>query len=221
MSYDHVLLPAGIATTADAVETYLAAQQGRHQTDVVAEIAAEVNRRNDVLPEQERFLSIDVGGAGTGNVGGAGTGAALYVPAQYDAIGHVRGLLFELATPRDYALYDPQLNWLIDPIDRVDVTVTHGGAGEFPYLTQRLAQQWVTELAAPNPYLIVERADHVYIQTYRDESGGYTLEHRDGGPDRHFAVRLAGGDQVATLIWDWTTGDRGRLDTLAWEPVRF
>ncbi|MFG3518756.1 hypothetical protein ACGF5S_00705 [Nocardia nova] len=213
MSYDHVLLPAGIATSPDAVETYLAAQQGRPQNETVAAIAAEVNRRNDALPEEEAFLSVATGGEGTGG--------ALYVAARYDAIGHVRNLLFELATPRDYALYDPQLNWLIDPTDRVDVTVTHGGAGEFPYLTERLAHQWITELGEPNPYLIVERADHVYIQTYRDEPGLYTLEYRDGGPDRHFAVRLEDGDQVAALVWDWTTGDRSRLDAIGWEAVTF
>lgn len=213
MSYDHVLLPAGIATSPDAVETYLAAQQGRPQNETVAAIAAEVNRRNDALPEEEAFLSVATGGEGTGG--------ALYVAARYDAIGHVRNLLFELAPPRDYALYDPQLNWLIDPTDRVDVTVTHGGAGEFPYLTERLAHQWITELGEPNPYLIVERADHVYIQTYRDEPGLYTLEYRDGGPDRHFAVRLEDGDQVAALVWDWTTGDRSRLDAIGWEAVTF
>ncbi|PPJ07174.1 hypothetical protein [Nocardia nova] len=213
MSYDHVLLPAGIATSPDAVETYLAAQQGRPQTETVAAIAAEVNRRNDALPEEEAFLSVATGGEGTGG--------ALYVAARYDAIGHVRNLLFELATPRDYALYDPQLNWLIDPTDRIDVTVTHGGAGEFPYLTERLAHQWITELGEPNPYLIVERDDHVYIQTYRDEPGLYTLEYRDGGPDRHFAVRLEDGQQVAALVWDWTTGDRSRLDAIGWEAVTF
>ncbi|WP_227984914.1 hypothetical protein [Nocardia spumae] len=213
MSYDHVLLPAGVATTTDAVETYLAAQQGQPATDAVTAIAADVNRRNEELPEEDAFLSV--------TAGGDGTGAALYVAAHYDAVGHVRDLLFELATPRDYALYDPQLNWLIDPTGRIDATVTHGGAGEFPYLTERLTRQWVAELAEPNPYLIVERADHVYIQTYRDEPGSYLLEFRDGSPDRHFGIRLEDPAQVATLIWDWTAEDRSRLDTFDWEPVGF
>lgn len=213
MSYDHVLLPVGAATSADAVETYLARQQGQPETDVVAAMAAELNRRNDALPEADGFLSVPAGGDEAG--------AALYVAAPYDAIGHVRSLLFDLATPRDYALYDPQLDWLIDPTGRVDVTVTHGGAGEFPYLTEKLAHQWIPELAEPNPYLIVERSDHVYIQTYRDEPGLFTLEYRDGGPDRHFGVQLEDGTQVAALIWDWTVGDRSRLDALAWEAVSF
>ncbi|AHH15113.1 hypothetical protein NONO_c02980 [Nocardia nova SH22a] len=213
MSYDHVLLPAGAATSADAVEAYLAGQQGQAETEIVAAVAAELNRRNEELPEQDAFLSV--------TVGGEGTGAALYVASPYDAIGHVRALLFELATPRDYALYDPQLNWLIDPTGRIDVTVTHGGAGEFPYLTEKLVRQWVPELAEPNPYLIVERADQTYIQTYRDEPGRYMLEFRDGGPDRHFGTQLEDGDRVAELIWEWTAGDTARLDALGWEPVSF
>lgn len=213
MSYDHVLLPAGAAASADAVEAYLAGQQGQPESEIVAAIAAEVNRRNDELPEQDAFLS--------GTAGGEATGGALYVAAPYDAIGHVRKLLFELATPREYALYDPQLNWLIDPTGRIDVAVVHGGAGEFPYLTEQLARTWVPELSEPNPYLIVERADQIYIQTYRDEPGRYTLEYRDGGPDRHFGTRIENGDRVADLIWAWAAGDRAGLDALDWEPVSF
>ena len=211
MSYDHVLLPSGVATSADAVEAYLATQQGQPETDAVATIAAEVNRRNEELPEQEAFLSAPVDVAG----------AALYVASPYDAIGHVRALLFELGTPQDYALYDPQLNWLIDPAGRVDATVTHGGAGEFPYLTEQLARQWVTELAEPNPYLIVERGEHRYIQTYRDEPGLYLLEYRDGSPDRHFGTKVEDGAQVAAIIWEWTTGGHAGLDALDWEQVSF
>ena len=213
MSYDHVLLPAGAAASADAVEAYLAGQQGQGETEIVAAIAAEVNRRNDEVSEQDAFLSAPAGGAGTGT--------ALYIAAPYDAIGHTRKLLFELATPHNYAIYDPQLDWLIDPTGRIDVTITHGGAGEFPYLTEQLTRQWVPALAEPNPYLIVERADHVYIQTFRDSPGSYTLEYRDGSPDRHFGTRVDDGERVAELIWEWTVGERARLDALDWEPVSF
>lgn len=214
MSYDHVLLPSGIATSTDAVEAYLATQQGQPETAAVAGLAAELNRRNEALPEGSEpgdFLSVPVGG----------DGAALYVATPYDAIGYVRALLFDLATPRDYALYDPQLDWLIDPAGRIDVEVTHGGAGEFPYLTEPLAHQWVAGLSEPNPYLIVGRDAHRYIQTFRDEHGTYTVEYRDGGPDRHFGLQVADPGRVAGLIWDWTAGDRTRLDALNWEKVDF
>lgn len=213
MSYDHVLLPSGVATTPDEVDAYLTAQRGLPEDRVVAELAAELNERDAALPEPDGFLA-------ESPVGGAETGAALYVSSPYDAIGHLRGLLFDLATPRAYAVYDPQLAWLLDPAGHIPVTVTHGGAGEFPYLTETLIHQWIPDLSDPNPYLIVEREPQVYIQTFRDAEGDYTLEYRDGSPDRHFGTRLGDADRVAALIWDWTSGDRTRLTALDWEPIR-
>ncbi|MEV0298812.1 hypothetical protein [Nocardia sp. NPDC050710] len=212
MNYDHVLLPSGVASTPGEVDDYLAGQQGVAEAGVVAELAAELNKRNGELPEEDSFL-------GTESVGGAATGTALQVSCPYDAIGFVRKLLFDIATPRGYAVYDPQLAWLIDPADRVAVTVTHGGAGEFPYLTKALVEQWVPELAEPNPYLIVERGPQVYIQTYRDPSGVYTVEHRDGAPDKHFGTTIEDPAEVAALIWAWAAGDQ--LPDIAWSRVEF
>ena len=212
MSYDHVLLPSGAATTLDEADAYLAAQQGLPQTPTVAAIAAELNARNDELPTAEGILA-------NAPVGDSETGAALQVSSSHEAIGRLRALLFEFATPRDYAVYDPQLAWLIDPAGHLPVAVTHGGAGEFPYLTARLAHEWVANLPDHSPYLIVERAPQYYIQTFRDNDGTYILEYRDGSPDRHVGTRLAEADRVAELLWAWTTGDRTRLDTIDWQPV--
>ncbi|MEU4597738.1 hypothetical protein [Nocardia sp. NPDC023988] len=197
MSYDHILLPSGAASSLDEVDAYLTAQEGLPETDAIAEIAAELNARDSALPEEDGFLSSPVSGP---------TGDTLFVPSPYDAIGFVRNLLFELATPRGYAVYDPQLSWLIDPDGHIPIAVTHGGAGEFPYLTEELAHRWVADLAAPNPYLIVERGEQSYIQTYRDPDGTYTLEYRDGSADRHFGTKLGDDAEVARIIWDWTNG---------------
>ncbi|WP_194816858.1 hypothetical protein [Nocardia sp. XZ_19_385] len=210
MNYDLLLVPSGAATIAD-VDDYLGAQQGLAEAPVVAEIAAELNKRNAELPEADTFL-------GTESVGGAPTGAVLHVSCPYDAIGFVRNLLFELATPRGYAVYDPQLAWLIDPTDRVDVTVTHGGAGEFPYLTKTLVEQWVPELAEPSPFLIAERGPEQYIQTYRAGDDGYIVEYRDGSAKRHFRLETTDPAQVAELIWAWATG---APNTATWTRVKF
>ncbi len=214
VNYDHVLLPSGVAASPTEVEAYLTGQQGVAEAAVVAQMAAEINERNLELPEEDSFLSEE-------SVGGAANGAVLHVACPYDAIGYVRELLFDIATPRDYAIYDPQLAWLIDPAGHVPVTVTHGGAGAFPYLTEALVRQWVPELAAPNPYLIVERADHDYIQTYRGKPGEYTVEYRDGGPDRHYGATVEDPATVADLIWAWTTGERDALARVPWTRVEF
>lgn len=212
MSYDHVLLPSGAATTPAEVDAYLTAQEGEQEAEIVAELAAELNRRNQELPEADAFLS-------SAPVGGTNNGSTLAVASPYDAIGHVRDLLFELATPRGYAVYDPQLTWLIDPAGHIPATVTHGGAGVFPYLTRELVDLWVPTLSEPGPYLIVERADQEYIQTYRHPDGRYALEYRDGSPDKHYATELTDAGAVGELIWDWTIGDRTRFGALEWEQL--
>ncbi|MGW4371674.1 hypothetical protein ACWEKT_39250 [Nocardia takedensis] len=199
MNYDHVLLPSGVARTVEEVDEYLSGQQGQPESATIAEIAVAINARDAELPDEDTFL-------GTDTVGGAATGATLAVSSPYDAIGFVRALLFDLATPRGLAVYDPQLTWLFDPADRIDVEVTHGGAGEFPYLTEALLETWIPELTAPNPYVIAQRAPQTYIQTYRDESGVYTVEYRDGSPDRHFGTQVEEPARVVDLLWTWARG---------------
>ncbi|MFI5715103.1 hypothetical protein [Nocardia sp. NPDC051750] len=213
MSYDHMLLPSGVAATPAEADAYFATQEGQDEATGVAAMAAELNDRNAELPESDSFLSAPVGGVPYGT--------ALHIASPYDAIGFVRNLVFELATPRGYAVYDPQLTWLIDPAGHIPVTVTHGGAGEFPYLTETLAGFWVRELAEPNPYLIVEREAEVYIQTYRSSAENFTLEYRDGGPDRHFTAEVTGAATVAELIWDWTRRDGTRLDRVPWKQLEW
>jgi len=215
VNYDLVLLPSGVARTPSEVDDYLTAQQGLPTTDAVREMAAIIDERDSALPEEDSFLAEDC------EVGGDGTGSVLHVACPYDAIGYLRALLFEIATPRDYALYDPQLAWLIDPAGRVDIGVSHGGAGEFPYLTETLIHQWVPELAAPAPYLIVERAPQHYIQTFRSAPGEFALEYRDGDPERHYALTLTEARDVAELIWAWADGDQATLDERTWERVEF
>ncbi|WP_278260669.1 hypothetical protein [Nocardia sp. AG03] len=213
MSYDHIILPSGVASSIDEVDAYLAGQEGKPEAAAIVEIATELNERNNELPTEDVFLSVEA-------VGGP-SGDTLYVPSPYDAIGFVRNLLFDLATPRGYAVYDPQLSWLIDPAGHIPIAVTHGGAGEFPYLTEELAHRWVAGLADPNPYLIVERGEQRYIQTYRDPDGPYTLEYRDGSADKHFGTTLEDPAQVARIIWDWANDRPDAGAEVSWTRVEF
>ncbi len=214
MSYDQILIPAGAGTTAAEADAYLETQQGEAESATVRAIAAELTKRNPELPEEDSFLSVTP-------LGGVQTGAVLYAASPYDAIGHLRRQLFELATPHDYAVYDPQLAWVIDPTDRIDLTVTHGGAGEFPYLTRALVDLWVPALSNPNPYLIAESGPDTYVQTFRNEAGGFTVEYRNGSPDKHFATQVADPQTAANLIWAWARGDSAQLESQQWQLVDF
>ncbi|BAW03560.1 hypothetical protein [Nocardia seriolae] len=213
MSYDLVLLPSGAAASPAEVDEYLTAQDGRPAVEAVGAIAAELDERNSELPEADSFLGAP---AADGVLG-----AALFVSTPYDSLGHTRDLLFELGTPRGYAVWDPQLAWLMDPADSVVATVTHGGAGELPYLTRGLVEDWIPELGQPGPYLIVETGDQVYIQTYRHPDGHYDLEYRDGSADKHFAATATDPRIVADLIWGWATGDRSGFAALDWQKLSF
>ncbi|MEU1206310.1 hypothetical protein [Nocardia sp. NPDC005825] len=213
MSYDLVLLPSGVASSPTEVDDHLTGQEGRPAGAAITEIAAELDKRNTELPEVDSFLGAPAADGVLGD--------ALFVSTQYDAIGHTRSLLFELGTPRGYAVWDPQLSWLADPAGSVAAAVTHGGAGEFPYLTKQLVDLWIPELGQPGPYLIAETADQVYIQTYRHPDGHYDVEYRDGSPDKHFATTANDPRIVADLIWGWATGDRSGFDALDWQRLTF
>ncbi|HUR05851.1 MAG TPA: hypothetical protein VM347_25120 [Nonomuraea sp.] len=43
----------------------------------------------------------------------------------------------------------------------------------------------------------------VHIQVWHEAGGDYTLEHRDGGPDRHFQVTVGGPEPVIAAMTGW------------------
>src|SRR5690606_8498143 len=53
VSYDHMLLPSGVAATPAEVDAYFVTQEGRAETPAVAAMAAELNDRNAELPEAD------------------------------------------------------------------------------------------------------------------------------------------------------------------------
>lgn len=68
-------------------------------------------------------------------------------------------------------------------------------------------------------FLIVQRIPdlpEVYIQVWHETGGDYTLEHRDGGPDRHFETTLGGPEPVITAIAGWAEARDGWGDALTW-----
>ena len=61
--------------------------------------------------------------------------------------------------------------------------------------------------AGNESYLIVERTADTTQQTYAqaapNDAGGYVVEHREGGPDRHFATDVADMGAAHELITAW------------------
>jgi Domain of unknown function (DUF6891) len=73
-------------------------------------------------------------------------------------------------------------------------------------------------------FLVVQRVPDlpdVYIQVLREADGEYVLEHRAGGPGRHFRVRLSSAEAVVAAMAGWAAGSPGWDDGLAWRSLDF
>ncbi|MFE7772427.1 DUF6891 domain-containing protein [Streptomyces sp. NPDC057445] len=73
--------------------------------------------------------------------------------------------------------------------------------------------------AAGDKFLVVQRIPDlpdVFIQVWHETGGDYTLEHRDGGHDRHFQVRLDTPDAVVEAMLGWARLEAGWDAALDW-----
>ncbi|SDI67779.1 DUF6891 domain-containing protein [Nonomuraea jiangxiensis] len=70
-------------------------------------------------------------------------------------------------------------------------------------------------------FLILQRIPdlpNVFMQVWHD-GADYTVEHRDGGADRHFQVFLEGPEQVVPVMAAWARQADGWRYGLSWTPV--
>ena len=60
-----------------------------------------------------------------------------------------------------------------------------------------------------------------FIQVWHEQGGGYTLEHRDGSPERHFGTEVAEADPdaVARALVGWARREDGWDAGLSWTPA--
>ncbi len=93
---------------------------------------------------------------------------------------------------------------------------------------RRVQRTTATDLAAlirriggpGDAFLVVERIPDlpdVYIQVMHRPGEGYTLEHRDGAPDRHFQTRLDGPEPVIKAMTGWARLNDDWDAGIAWE----
>ncbi len=71
-------------------------------------------------------------------------------------------------------------------------------------------------------YLVVQRIPdlpEVFAQVRHKEEEGYELEHRDGGPDRHFRVELDAPERVVAAMTGWARREDGWDSGLEWAPL--
>ncbi|MFF5387233.1 DUF6891 domain-containing protein [Streptomyces sp. NPDC013012] len=88
-------------------------------------------------------------------------------------------------------------------------------AGELAGLVRRIGGD-------EDRFLVVQRIPDlpdVFTQVWHETGGDYTLEHRDGAPDRHFQVVTGGPEAVAAAMTGWARGEAGWDDGLSWSPL--
>ncbi|WP_407553491.1 hypothetical protein QOM21_26310 [Streptomyces sp. Pv4-95] len=71
-------------------------------------------------------------------------------------------------------------------------------------------------------FVVVERdpeEDHFFLQTWREGPGPFTVEFRDGAPDRHFTAESTDTGQVVEVFLAWARGTDSWRTALDWQPA--
>ncbi|MFC8709502.1 DUF6891 domain-containing protein [Streptomyces sp. NPDC057197] len=85
-------------------------------------------------------------------------------------------------------------------------------AGELAALVRRIG-------GAGDRFLVVQRIPDlpdVFVQVWHEAGGDYTLEHRDGAPDRHFQVLADRPEAVSAAMAGWARQETGWDAGLEW-----
>lgn len=75
---------------------------------------------------------------------------------------------------------------------------------------------------ADDRFLVVQRVPDlpdVFGQVWHEAGGDYTLEHRDGGADRHFQTSVDGPGAVIAALTGWARQESGWDSALAWTSL--
>ncbi|MEV6067918.1 hypothetical protein AB0L82_15305 [Nocardia sp. NPDC052001] len=204
MSCEFVVLPADSVASADEVEAYAAASGGIPAVSL-GPVLAGLWRWNTEIPVWNGRITL------------AAVGDCVRVTVPDHAAWRALLWIEELIAGTEFALYDPRDGSLAGPEMR-DFRVNVGGARYFNVLTQRQLHSWIPELTtvARTPFLIVQEPDDpdTFIQTYRQPTGEFLLEYRDGG--HMFSTTLDNPTRIADYMWDWADDRRKNLDKLFW-----
>ncbi len=203
MSYDFFVFPAEVADGVEEARTVYETARDRGPLTPDGPMARFLDALNAASPTasgagpRAEFLAVRAEGH---------DGAAYVCTSWDDPMGNL-STVAGLARQQGLAVYDVQLTALYDPRGARDVVLTTEAGPRLPYLTRTLLHDVVSHLLGGRyHWFTVERADQTYVQVYL-EGHTFAVEHRDGGPDRHFAAASTDASLVEDLVWSWTVGD--------------
>ena len=212
MSYDFFVFPA---ERAEGLEEALAvyertAERGTLSADsAVARFVADLNTAVPVQREGG-FLSVRVDGTDEGS----------YVCTSWDdPMGNLRkvaGLAGRASWPCSTSSWG-RCTTLAGP--STSGCETEAGP-QLPYVTRAVLSQVLRDIQDGRyHWLNLARDGEHYAQTFHDDDGSWAVEHREGGPDQHFAARTADATLVDDLLWSWARDDGRWRAMLEFSPV--
>ncbi|MFV8137428.1 hypothetical protein ACNQR7_07640 [Mycolicibacterium senegalense] len=217
MSYDFtVLIPELIGTHEQASALHSAMCQEPDEESVpdnvqrfVDELNAKYGYDND---EESGFLSIaPLDGDARGVV----------VPTWALSATGNRAAMLELTRDHGLGLYDPQRDRLYDPRGHIDLTVQLGEGHEVPYLSPGLLTELFDHPHPAYPWLVIERREQHFIQSFFPPDGHVAVEYRRGDPDQHYRAFTEDRQLAQRVLWHWATGTTEWESALRWEPMDF
>ncbi|WP_071289531.1 hypothetical protein [Mycolicibacterium llatzerense] len=216
MSYDFtVLIPELIGTHHEAMALHdaMCRQSDPDVPDEVQRFVDDLNAQygheND---EQSGFLSVaPLDGDARGVV----------VPTWALSVPQNRAAMLELTRDHGLGLYDPQRDRLYDPRGHIRITVQLGEGHVVPYLSPALLAELFDHPHPSDPWLIIERGDQHYIQSRFEPGTDVEVEHRNGGPDRHYRAVTDDPRLAQQVLWWWATESAQWESALQWEPMDF
>ncbi|MGV9294389.1 hypothetical protein [Amycolatopsis sp. NPDC003676] len=150
----------------------------------------------------------------------SGDGAVLTM--QHPRAVEVTRVVLDLARKHDLTVFNPQTGEVHRP-NVLDLTMCDGSRVENPDAAGIKAA--LGRLSAKNWYAVLERGDH-YVQIGQGKfaaapKGKFSLERRDGSPERHYRTEAGSLAEVVTAFTGFAEGDSAWAEGFEWEKVDF
>ena len=215
VSYDFAVIPADLITSpeeADQLQLAMCEQVQQPAPRDVEEFVAELHRKYGFDNDEEHcILTAESEPDARGTV----------VATSWQSVAYNTTELLRMTRDFGFALYDPQRFRLYDPRGHIDIDVELGDGTQIPYVSERLLAGLFSRPDPRWPWLVIRRAEHLYIQSQFADGEAVVIEHRCGGPDRHFSATTWDRPLAQRILWNWATQTPGWDTCLSWQRVDF
>jgi hypothetical protein len=141
------------------------------------------------------------------------SGPLVYVAVSYSRADEVGAVASQLAAEHGLVFFDPQAA----PVSAGTMTITTSqGEAALPESWPRFLSHVLRDV---DDYVIVDSGpDHLFAQA-RNDDGTFTLEYRDGSPQRHYAVSGVDLGDVAEALSQWSENRRDFIQNHTWHRL--